>query len=243
MGPVGQRERPELRAHQAALTALCAVALLAGCSGGGKTYDVAAVRREFAAHGVPLSAFQLHVYGDVKSLRAALTVRGGGLRGPYVLIFKVESSAKDYADARAAVRARATVERARNVVVVFGHVALAMEADIDASMRALRGEMGAARPPTRVERAALTQAVAGFFAPRSITGKVGRVRVTTRSRRFEKLAFVVFRGAKKGRDLGTISILLGRRNAGWRVLDYGSTEVGCSSPEAALMSDLGFGCP
>lgn len=115
--------------------------LLTGC-GSKKTYDVREVEDAFAAHLLPLSRplRQADLFAGTKNLRGVLTygVPTTTQLPVYVVVFTNESSAKSYADPRAARRVGLTVRRARNVVAAYGHVDSQTRRRIESTMRSLQ---------------------------------------------------------------------------------------------------------
>jgi hypothetical protein len=116
----------------------------------------------------------------------------------------------------------------------------------------------AARKPTAVERAGIRQALfddirahPGPTHPLITRISVSTVRLggTGRSSRYSKFA----RADLSDPRAGVAAVLLGyyvSSISGWRVLDLGSSEVGCSVPpnafrgrKRAVLRDLGLDCP
>jgi len=116
-----------------------AVVLLAGC-GGGHAYRAPEVKRAFAAHGLPVDSLAppLHLFGDVKDIRAVLIPDQTGSGQVSVVVFATEKKAKAYDDPRLAARAAIRIGRARNVVVTYEHVSPARAQRIRETLRALR---------------------------------------------------------------------------------------------------------
>jgi hypothetical protein len=120
---------------------------------------------------------------------------------------------------------------------------------------AAAGAAPAARAPNAVEKAAIRQAIfddlAAHAHPRRpvITG-IRVSTITLATRRYRKFARVDLDDPTRagpayallGYDVGSIS--------GWRVLDLGSSEVGCGEPaqvfhgrKRAVLRDLDLDCP
>lgn len=118
------------------------------------------------------------------------------------------------------------------------------------------GHPSATRPPTALERAALTQAIFDSL-PRTEAAdpSIARIRVTTvpsdsrGAAPYTEFARVDLTDPKVGDAMS----LLGYRQArvsGWRLLDLGSADVGCSfgpgvfgSHKQVVLHDLGLDCP
>lgn len=127
-----------------------------------------------------------------------------------------------------------------------------------ATVGAMQGD--AARSPTPLERADVVRAFLirlEHDAP-AVTMRVSRVAVSTKQPRAHSIysRFAVLHALgrdRSGRLVGSpLQGLVGfsRRFQTWVVINYGSTEVGCSEPQAffggrraAILRDLGLGCP
>jgi hypothetical protein len=124
----------------ALLLAIAVSGLLTGC-GSKKTYDVREVRDAFAAHQLPLTEpfRQTDLFAGVRNLRGVLTygVPKTTEFPLYVVVFTTETSAKSYADPRAARRVGFTLRRAHNVVAAYGHVDSRTRRRIEATMHSL----------------------------------------------------------------------------------------------------------
>ena len=117
------------------------------------------------------------------------------------------------------------------------------------------GAAPAARAPSTAEEAGIRQAIFDDLAANALPRRpvITRIRVssiTLRRHRYRKFARVDLDDPTRG---GVAAALLGYYVAsisGWKVLDLGSSEVGCSVPghvfrgrKRAVMRDLKLDCP
>jgi hypothetical protein len=117
----------------------------------------------------------------------------------------------------------------------------------------------AARGPTPVERAGIRQAIFDSRAARPPAGglRVGKISVSTRGPRFPAPANFYYRvfavAVISAPNVTPAAVLLGYYVAplsGWRVLDLGTSNVGCGLPatlfhgyKLAVLNDLRLTCP
>jgi hypothetical protein len=106
----------------------------------------------------------------------------------------------------------------------------------------------AARAPKPAERAviakAIVQSVKGNFKQPGAHFIVKRVRISTRDAHYAA-ATVTPLGAKNQPLTDTATVVLAHKTAGWRVIDLGTDQVGCTRLSKAVIRDLfgaGYGC-
>ena len=104
------------------------------------THRVAAVKEEFAFHGLPLARPfpQLRLFGDARAVWAVLAPTRDTSGRIIVLVFADRASARAYAPVSGETTIGFMALRARNVVVTYGHVSRRTRAKLEAAMGALR---------------------------------------------------------------------------------------------------------
>jgi len=138
------------------------------------------------------------------------------------------------------------------VVVLMATVTLCM------ILTAVAAPADLARRPAPVERAGIEQVLFAYFRKsRTPNPKITAIVLSTRAARFPSSAKYYYKKFAKiellDKRAGFAAVLAGYYVAplsGWRVLDLGSSEVGCSIPaavfhgyKAAVLRDLALDCP
>ncbi|MGD0712878.1 MAG: hypothetical protein ABSB24_01660 [Gaiellaceae bacterium] len=140
----------------------------------------------------------------------------------------------------------------------FGRwVSLAAAAAVATTLSGCGGHASSTRPPTPLERAALQQAIFDYVVAHTdaVNPSITRIRVSSVPIGSRSAAsYTAFaRVDLMDPSAGYAGALLGYRRKGeipgWRVLDLGSDEVGCSlgpavfgSHKQAVLRSLGLGC-
>jgi hypothetical protein len=116
------------------------------------------------------------------------------------------------------------------------------------------GATQAVRAPSTAEEAAIRQAIFDDLAANALPRRpvITRIRVssiTLRRHRYRKFARVDLKDPRAGAAAALLGYYVASIS-GWRVLDLGSSEVGCSVPakvfrgrKRAVMRDLKLDCP